>query len=242
MSNFLRKDLILNKKWGHRLLVVVFFWLFIYCLFSLSKSFIFEWMIGPIYQIESSLEDRITSEVKSAKELSNYWEILDWWSDWIMFIFWWIWDNKYKKIDSYTTNLNLEEFFCSNQLYNQLNNVIKRSWISTFYIKEINNYLEPISMKTTIEYIKNNNVKCILIDGFWGENKFLNPWWAAQEYQKHYFYKKSNISFFLNTLNILSWIIIITIGLAIPFSLLMFIYYKVILYVIYGSSKNDKKK
>lgn len=107
-------------------------------------------------------------------------------------------------------------------------------------MKEINNYLEPVSIQTTVEYIKDYNVKCILIDGFWGENKFLNPWRTVQEYQKHYFYKRSNISFFLNTLNVLSWVIIITIGLTIAFSLLILIYYKVILYVIYGKNKRKK--
>ena len=136
----------------------------------------------------------------------------------------------------------LNGLFCSNQLHNQINEVIKRTGISKFYIREINNYLEPISMKIATEYIKNKNVKCVLVDGFWGENKFLNLWWPAQDYQNHYyFYKKTGSANLLNILGIVTWIITVAVWLAIPFGLLMLIYYKIILYVIYGSSKNDKR-
>ena len=99
MSNLFRKDLHLNKKWWHRLLSVIFFIWFIYCLFSVCKSAIFEWGIRPVHEAQSSLAERITSEVKSAKELSNPWEVLDTHPYWVnIFLFWFYWNGKYKVV------------------------------------------------------------------------------------------------------------------------------------------------
>jgi hypothetical protein len=216
MSNFFRNDLNLGKKWWHRLLAVIFFGLFIYCLFSVSKSAIFEWGFRPVHEAQSSLAERITSEVKSAKELSNPWEVFYTRPYWVnIFLFWFYWDGKYQGLVKEIYNdedKTLNGLFCSNQLYNQIDEVIKRTWISKFYIKEINNFLEAVSKKTATEYIKNNNVKCVLIDGFWDENKFLNPWWVAQEYQNnYYFYKKTWFANFLAIMEVVTWIITITV-------------------------------
>lgn len=244
MANFFRKDLNLVKKWWHRLLVVIFFWLFIYCLFSISKSFIFENGIHPVHKIQSSLKKRITSEVKSVKELSKEWEVLYRGKpDWIMmFIFWFAWEWKYQRlVKEIYKNQKTNEIFCSKKLYTQIDEVIKITWISQFYIKEINNFFEPIPIQTAIEYIKNNNIQCLLIGWFWGENKFLDPGWVAEMYQNdYYFYKKTGFSNFLTIFEIFTWIITIIIILTILFSILMLLYYKVILYVIYWSKKAKK--
>lgn len=246
MSNFFRKDLNLGRKWWHRLLAVIFFWLFVYCIFSATKSMIFEWGLRPVHRVQSKLEERITTEVKSAKELLKQWEVLYRGSPYgvNIFLFRFYWEGKYQGLVKEIYNNQddtVNGLFCSNQLYAQINEVIKKTGISKFYVKEINNFLEPVSTKIATEYIKNNNVKCILIDGFWGENKFLNPWWVAQEYQNdYYFYKKTGFANFLTIMEVITWIITVIVLLAIPFSLLMLIYYKIILYVIYGKSKKKK--
>lgn len=246
MSNFLRKDLNLNQKWWHRLLSIIFYGLFIFCVFIVSKSAIFK-DIRPVHEVQSSLTERMTSEIKSARELSEPWEVFyngsPYWVNMFLFRFYGKWKYQWLAKEVYNNqDSTLDGLFCSKNLDTQINDLIKKTWISKFYIKEINNYLKPVSTNISIEYIKNNNVKCILIDSFWDENKFLNPWWVAQEYQNNYdFYKRTSFSSLLNILEIVTGIITIAVILAIPFSILILIYYKVILYVIYGNKKRKIK-
>lgn len=238
-SNFFRKDLNLGKRWWHRLLSVIFFLWFFFCLFYLCKNIIFEWWYRPVYEVQSTLAERIPSEVKLISEFTNLWERIDTQPYWVnLFFFWFYWDGKYQgliKDKSYSDNVS-NTTYCSTQLYNQINEVIRRTGISKFYIKEINNYLEPISTKTTLKYIKDNNVQCIWIDRFDEENEFLNPWWVAQEIQNnYYFYAKTPSSNLLAMMNILTTIIVVVVILAVPFGILMLIYYKIILFVIFWS-------
>lgn len=237
MSNFFRKDLNLGRRWLHRLMVVVFFAWFFYCLFSVCKSAIFEFWIRPIYKVETTFATRIPSEVKLVREFTNPWERIQRESYWVnLFLFWVYWEDKYgslvEKADDDFEDMILNKTYCSTELYNQINEVIKKTGTSKIYI-DGNSKL--VSIATASNYLKANNIQCFITDSFDGQIHFLSAYKDFQE--NYYFYTKTSFSNFLTIVGIITWIITITIGLTIPFGIILLIYYKIILFIIYWKRK-----
>ena len=246
MLNFFRKDLNLNKRWWHRLLVVVFFAGFAFCLwwalvniYSESDNSSFTY-----YKIVEPLSGRLTSEVKSIDQLIRSWERFQQYRA-LDLPFNNLW-NKYGHLPtqkhSYEDD-DLKNIYCSTMLYKNVNEVIERTKITSLYISELDSS-RSISLPTEefSDYIKQKDIYCLWTDSFGETNKFLEPQKMFQD--DYYFYKKTLSSRMINIAESLMLISILAVVLLFIFSLIAVFYYKVVLYVIYwnNSNKNNLQK
>lgn len=247
MKNFFRKDLNLSAKRRHRLLVVLFFGGYIVAIFLASKWTRPEYTLWwNIYKNQWSLEERLTSKVVSPKELLLPWEILEYPSYPVyIFIFITFQNTKYQSILNYNPSSyylsSLDEVFCSDSLSQKIDEIMLKTNIHQIYK---NSYLEEIQRDDLITYINDKNIKCVSINWFWWENKFLDLE-RGERYQSLHFYKQKKHNFFKiisNITNIFTLILIHTLLLLVPFWIVVIIYYKVILYVIYWKAKNTPNK
>lgn len=218
MSNFFRKDLNLGKKWWHRFLVVIFF---LGLVISVIKVFT-STLIHPSYVIGkqvATLNSRLTSDLVIASNLVKPWEIAGNSS----FIpttygeasFWDNWSS---------------EIYCSKELNKYINNIQKITGVYTLYNTD---GIKVSSSKVFSDSLKESNSLCIVIDNFQNWNRGLRP----RPMDDYSFYRNSsleNIKYHFSI--ILSNLSVILVA----FLILLIIYYKIILYIIYG--RNKKKK
>lgn len=221
MINFFRRDLNLQKKRWHRLFISISVVAFIILRLFLS----IEWSSENNYRKYTNIwpiSSRFTDEVKSMNELLNFnTEDFSHRSEKHIHI------NKvliHSDIDKY-------EFLCSNELYKHIWDIIKKYNIVEFKIR---NYEEQSPKYTNIDvslsskYLKDNNILCIPIGKNDNKSSYVDIFW---DYQNGYIYKHT----------VLNQVIEIVIAASVPLILLVpifliitILYYKVILYIIYG--------
>lgn len=231
-NNFFRKDLNLGDRWWHRLLMIIFFASFIIALYTIYDYF--DSLIIPQYEIVNSVNDRITTEVKQIRELKKPNEIVE---------------ELYDRPDaSYHLNVPTDkslydDIYCSDDLENKVADVKNKSGISTLYIRDVYGQNE-VPIETFTNYIKKNKLKCLLPDTYTRYNdngqeveklRFLEPIEPGSLFYKDLvFYKKSNL---LTVLYVLKISLLVVTG----FIAVVVLYYKVFLFVIFGSKKTDNK-
>lgn len=230
ISNFFRKDLNLKDKWWHRLFSVIFIISFIvfliYNIFYVVTNDIFKGDGVQEWEVVSSLSKRITSEVHPISYLIEPGE-------------------KVAEQDRlYVLNDNPDEIYkwvlndtyCSNKLYNDFVKVKTDRGIDALYIRDLYGK-NDVSENLFSEYIKNNNIKCLIIDAYSYSNNmqvsFLEP---DKSYQDNWaFYEKST---FKTVIYFAKAIFYALIYCLIIFTVILIIYYKIIIYIIFGSKKN----
>lgn len=232
-NNFFRKDLNLGGRWWHRLLLVFFFASFILALYTLYDYF--DSLIIPQYEIVDSVNDRITTEVKQIRELKKPNEIVEE-----------LYDRPGASyhLNATTDKTLYDDIYCSNDLENKVGDVQNKSGIRTLFIRDIYGK-NDVPIETFANYIRINNIKCLLPDAYThydsngqedGKLRFLEPIDDDSLFYKDLvFYKKSD---FLTTLYILKISLLVIAG----FIAAIVLYYKVFLYIIFGSKKIDNNK
>ncbi len=238
-SNFFRNDLNLSGRWWHRLLLVIFF---ASCILALHTMYdYFDSLILPQYEIVNSVNDRITTEVKSIRELREPNEIVE---------------ERYDlpgasyHLNASTDKSLYDDIYCSSDLENKIIDVKNKSGISTLYIRDvygrnIDGFKQPsydVPIETYADYVKENNIDCVIADSYTmydvnrrenGKLRFLEPIGPDSFFYKDLvFYKKSD---FISTLYVLKISLLVIAG----FVTTVVLYYKIVLYVIFGPKKND---
>lgn len=231
-NNFFRKDLNLSGRWWHRLLLVIFAISFIWALyvtyddlFVTSHPYIQQW------KVVNSVDERLTPAVKQIRELKMLNERVE------------------ERNRSYALNLQdddslYDDIYCSSDLENRIADVQNNSGIRTLYIRDVYGG-NDVPIETFANYIKENNIKCLLPNAYTrydvngqenGKLRFLEPIGQNSLFYKDLvFYEKSN---FLTAIYALKMFLLV---IAV-FAVAVVLYYKVFLYIIFGSKKIDNNK
>lgn len=229
---FFRKDLNLQDKWWHRLLSIIFilsFILFIsFNIVDFSTHDIFRGGQVNQWKKVSSLSDRITSDIKPISALLKTSEKIG--------------DNNRTYVlndepDEYY-RIILNDVYCSTELVDDYKEIESSRNIGELYIME-NNYRKKITSEVFSNYIRQNEIKCLIVDAYSSPNNkslsFLQP---DRSYQDNWtFYQKSTTKTLLYFLEMIP--IVLGISLIIFLGIII-IYYKVVLYVIFGNKRITK--
>lgn len=221
----LRKDIDLKNKWWHRLLKVIFFILIAWLLY-----FIFFEGFGYKIRYEKieSLNERIPNNLITIAELKKPGEVL----------------SSYEPSppnyngDSFSSAIDPKEFYCSNNLADNIELLMNKTGIKTLFIRDIYG-TNNVSLEVFSNYIKENNIKCLWTDSInvdYEKIYFLGPstFFESDEYDNYYFYKISTSKTVMTVVSnlLLSSLIVIVLSF-----LIILIYNKVFLYIIYGKEK-----
>ncbi|MFH1536677.1 MAG: hypothetical protein ABID45_01670 [Patescibacteria group bacterium] len=231
-NNFFRKDLKLGSRWWHRLFLVIFFVSSVWALYATYDNlFSTNHPYIPQWKVVNSVEERITPAVKQIRELKTSNERVE------------ELDRSYA-LNSQKDDSLYDDIYCSSDLENRIVDVQNKSGISTLYIRDIyqgNN----VPIETFANYIKENNINCLIPDAYTrydsngrenGKLRFLEPIAPDSLFYKNLvFYEKSDFLTALYTLKMFLLVIAI-------FTVIIVLYYKVFLYIIFGSKKIDNNK
>ncbi|MDQ5954091.1 MAG: hypothetical protein QG583_18 [Patescibacteria group bacterium] len=237
-----REDLELSRKWWHRFLKVVFILsvisLAIYAVVSLVNSYpsiVNQWSYANTVSGKLNSSD-YTDKIVSINELYNYKEII---SDSELYT------------DGYFPNLKNKELllpysspvfvadtesFCSSKLDKQIKEIAIENDIKLFSTTNPTFYTLSTNIDAFASYLNINDIRCVMVDSYNIENDdgstsqytFLR----AVDTNKYIIYKYDNnfIGFIFNIFGIF-------IGLLIYIFVAVFIYNKIILYIIYGNKR-----
>lgn len=240
----LKDSLELNKKWWHRFLKVLFILsvisIAIYVvvfLFNSYPSIVNQWSYANTVSGKLNSSD-YTGKIVSINELYNDEEII---SDSELYT------------DGYFPNLKDKdlllpysspvfvagsESFCSDKLDKQIKEIANKNDVKLF--STTNPTLNTLSnnIDAFTSYLYNNNIKCVMVDSYSIENNnketseytFLRPI-NTNEYII-YKYENGFMGFILS-------IILSIVGLFLYIFAILFIYNKIILYIIYGNKKHN---
>jgi hypothetical protein len=226
MKNFFRKDLDLSKKWWHRLLVVFFFSILAFISFQ-----IFNWAAeyAKGYSKQQNISEYINDDIQSLSKLplnnKNYARYVISRS------------NPYKeKNDIYFENYK-DIAFCSNKLVNNLDNLLVQNggiekW--DFYSGEMLDR-KKLSLNEFKQYLKIENIKCVALDSYTGRYSESVPMVVVYTSIKDLsFYEFSTLKTFGN---VLYYVFIDAYFVWLGALFIIILYYKVVLYIIFGSKK-----
>lgn len=224
-----REDLDLKNKWWHRLLSIAFIFSFVICvvfnviIYSSSDMF----RGGQVQQWKKvgTLSERITTEAKPISAFVGIGEKIG--------------ENDRTYVlndqpsDYYKGVLN--DVYCSTELYDNVEKIKSDRNIDTLYIRSIYNRSD-VPLEVFSDYIKQNDIKCLIVDAYSYFNgsrvTFLEP---DKSYQNNWsFYEQSSLKTLIYFIEMLGVVLGISLVL---FFLIMVAYYKIFLYIVYGSKK-----
>ncbi len=234
LGNFFRKDLNLRNHWWHRLFSVVFICAFILAVLasivSFSESDVFRGGAVQQWEISNTIPERVTSEPKPIITLLKA-------------------DEKIGENDrTYVLNDTPDDYYRS-----IINDVYCASNLSANFEKIQRNigelYIGPpfnrvkVSKDEFINHINQNNVLCLMIDSYTtydlvgnanGKLYFLN---ADKSFHNNWsFYAKSPTK---TAAYFLEMILVVLASSALFFLLAMIVYFKIFLYIVFGSRKPE---
>ena len=235
-NNFFRKDLNLKKRWWHRLFLVIFILSFI----SILGNEIISYKDGLGFQRwerTSTLNERIDTQLSSVEELLQKDEkISDSDSPYVLNI-------KDLPYDSFV----LDNVYCSNRIDDQIEMLMMNKGIDQLLIREVYGRYENIPLDDFKRYLKNNKINCVTTDSYTSFDpsgsatrklRFLEP---DEKFQNEYaFYKPSTSQ---TILYLLGTSLLMLLAYGAIFGMIIVIYYKVLLYIVFGNQKsiNEKK-
>ncbi len=232
-SNFFRKDLNLKSYWWHRLLSVVFIFSFLvfvaYNLITYSVSDIFSGDVGiQKWSRVATLSERIDSDIKPVKALIKVGEKVG------------ENDRTYvlnDKLDAHYKYV-LDNVYCSTELSEKFWTIKNTRNIDSLYIRNLYKR-ENINPEIFSNFISQNDIKCLIVDAYLdidgGRETFLEP---DKSYQDNWsFFEKSSIKTILYFVEMIPLVLIFSV---LVFVGILIIYYKIFLYVVFGTKKEDK--
>lgn len=231
-NNFFRKDLNLSGRWWHRLLLVIFAISFIWALYTMYDDlFATSHPYIPQWKVVNSVDERLTPAVKQIRDLKMPSERVE------------ELDRSYA-LNSQDDDSLYDDIYCSSDLENRIDEVQNNSGIRILYIRDKYGR-NDVPIETFANYIKENNIKCLVPDAYThydinsqedGKLRFLEPIGPDSAFYKDLvFYEKSNFLTVIYALKMFLLVIAV-------FAVAVVLYYKVFLYIIFGSKKIDNNK
>jgi hypothetical protein len=214
MKNFFRKDLHLENKPWHRAILVgyIVFILIGVCItyeltFSDDRKFD---RIEPLSKYYTNQAKTLLQIEKSVKPSYRVGE-----------------ENYFSTYGNTEYDVYKYNVYCSNNITNGIDSyTYGEQKVNSFMLEDLNGRRVEASKERLTQYIKSNNVKCISVDAY--TDTFGNKLSFIEPYEKTYwFYEYSTFGTFLNFLINLWYIVLIGV-------ISVIIYYKAILYIIYG--------
>lgn len=237
-KQFFRKDLNLENRWWHRLLSIVFISLFLifiaYNVAIFSTADIFRGGQIQQWNKNGALSERIVSEVKPISAFVEDGEKIG--------------ENE----GTFTLNDRqgeyyngiLNDVYCSTELSNNLEHIKSERKVKNLFIRNLFG-TNDVPLETFTNYIKQNNIRCIIVDAYTtydssgqidGKLSFLEP---TKEYQDNWsFYEKSPVNTAIYFLEMILTVIAISVVI---FAIIILIYYKIVLYIIFGNDSNNSR-
>lgn len=237
LSQLVNKNKVLSQYWFHRVFSILLIFTFIFIVGSsistYSSSDLFRGGSSQQWEEVGTLNDRITSDIKSIGGLA-------------------LRDEKVgDKNRTYVLNDEPDEYYkgiindvyCSKDLANKFTEVQTARNVNELYV-EISSKRVKVTPETFSQYITQNNIQCLGVDAFttWnkegemtGSLKFLEP---KKTYQDDWsYYKKSPTKTFIYYIEML----LVIIGFSFVFLFgLVSTYQKIAFYMLFGNEKIDK--
>lgn len=236
----LRTDLELQKKWWHRLLKVIFTIAIIVQIGALATYLAYSYSsIVNQWRITETLPVRLnnieySSGVFPIRQLYAENEIIAEGNIYDQNYYFPDLENKESLLPFSSIFLDSAENFCANELDKQIKSIALEKKINLF--SPINSNFWGLLSDTDkfVKYIKENDIKCVMIDSYTIEDEngisskytFLKP----IDTHDYYIYKYTDNFWEFILLAFLS-----IVGIFLGALITMFIYHKIILYIIYGS-------
>lgn len=234
---FFRRDLNLNKKWWHRLLMILFLIILIWYPLKWTWNEMIDMKYYYRMEFVDKVENRIWNNVVQLSSIINHWENIDtsyWTFD--------IWDftqyrTRYENIDGDFVESDdvYKKLYCAkNWDVNKVNELADKTNLWYLSLSDWRTWA-PSAQQVNSEISK---YKCVLEDTMNGK-KFLNHEFASLD--NLYIVKQTTKSkrrafrwrFGQHYLP-LQW------AMLIPWILVILIYYKIIIYIIYWSYKKNR--
>jgi len=181
-------------------------------LFANNFSNVIQW------KVIDSVENRLTSEVKQIRDLKKYGEQVE------------------EKNRSYAISpedeLLYDDFYCSTELENKIQDIQDKSGITNLYLSRKNTSIENFT-----KYIRDYDIVCLIPDAYtYSDNtkiRFLEPLGPNILYGKDLvFFKESVLLTGLYITKVFLYVIAV-------FAVIAVVYYKVFLFIIFGNKKKD---
>ena len=211
-QNFFRKDLKLNSRWWHRLFLVIFAASFLYALYSVWNTPL------PKYGVVESLQNRMTTEIKLLPELITSTEKIGQYEnnlhgDW------------YDKNEGWA--LRQPDIYCSRNIAQHIDEVSAKTGISLY---KGNGATELLPLADFKNYLTSQRASCVYATSIDDDTKVIGyAWFIGNDLQV---WREST---FASAFYILKESLFI-----IPFFLVVIVlYYKIFLYVIFGKKKEN---
>lgn len=222
-NSFFRKDLNLQNKWWHRLLKVLFITFIIFLIVYFTSS---SFSQPSKYQETAKISDRVTPDVKSLEDMKKLGEKIGV-------------SEKSSVYSLYYDDVYSDSVYCSSEIYNHIENLKSSLGIFNLYIEELY-HRNNVPLDTFSNYLKENDINCVLQDSYTYSDsnrvEFLTPFGDDNQLEDVAFYRKSTTDTILHAIGSGLVDSLITAAIAL---LLMIIYYKVFLYIIFGSNKKE---
>lgn len=223
LDNFFRKDLNLKNRWWHRLFFITFIILFVVITWTVISNMLDDAQL-PKYTNVGMLSDRMTSDIRLIGDLVKDNEKIAVYEHNLY--------GTYQGKSFYDGNggwLLKQQYYCSKNISDQVEKITA--------ITGINHYGggTPLSSLSDFKnYLKKNNATCVLVsnldpDEYIGNVKKLLNW--GFEADDMAVWKESLVKSIFAVLQSIFFIIL-------GFFILMVLYYKVFLYIIFGSKKD----
>ncbi|MFH1858970.1 MAG: hypothetical protein ABIJ80_01760 [Patescibacteria group bacterium] len=230
-NNFFRKDLNLKGRWWHRFLSIAFIFSFIllvgYNIIDFSVHDMFRGGQVQQWNKVGTLSERITSEIKPISSFLKVGEKIG--------------ENDRTYVlndqpDEYYKGV-LSDVYCSTELSSNYEKVKISRNIDELYIRSLYGR-NKVSVEAFSNYIKQNGIKCLIADAYtYSDNTritFLEP---NKSYQDNWsFFEKSTAKTVLYFFEMIPIILGISF---IVFAVVLAVYYKIILYIIFGSRNKN---
>ncbi|KKQ85065.1 MAG: hypothetical protein UT09_C0051G0003 [Parcubacteria group bacterium GW2011_GWF2_38_8] len=225
-----REDLNLKNRWWHRLLSIVFIFSFVifvaYNLITYSVSDIFRGDVGiQKWRKVEAMSERITAEVRPVSALVKIGEKIG--ENDRIYVLNDLPDAYYKGV--------LNDVYCSTELSEKFGVIKSARNIDSLYIRNLYKR-ENVSPEIFSNFIKQNDIKCLIADAYSDTNggrvTFLEP---DKSYQNNWsFFEKSSAGTILYFLEMIPIVLVFSFLL---FAGIIIFYYKIFLYIIFGSKK-----
>jgi hypothetical protein len=253
MFEHLRKDIKLNQKRWHRLIKVIFRFAFIIIfftsIFTIIKNSIFDNEV--VYEYKWLLKDRLSEGKYGLQDFLEPWETLishDYKYWYRIFGMFYVWKGKYDSLDKKQIESNeqvIDDYYCSSDIAKDIKDVANYFSISDVQLYNWNRIWNRVNINSydwynkIVDYIKSNNLKCICVDWYWGKKQFINLWPLSRDFSEEasIYVKRWDLTTISIITEILWHSLSILIIYAIIWFILIIIYYKIILYVVYWNRK-----
>lgn len=211
-----RNDLELSKRWWHRLISVVFF-----CSYLFASYYFISWNIeyNQQYSRVGSVSDLFSDNLQTLTNINK--------------------NTKYVISDKYPPHqnknfwgfeLDKDNTFCANKIKEEdISSLLASNpKISSFYLRDVQGARVSANASSFISLINNANVQCVTIDSFtkYGDTIFF----LEQFNEPYYLY---DFSYFWTGVEVVGSLILVTL----VFLLLIIFYYKIFLYIVFGSKR-----